>query len=255
LLDDGRRQSPAIGHGNVTKSKISFTSNKADASITIQLDVSSESGYDFAFISTLDNAGATSSSGYYGGSRISGTQSVTVTIPVPTAGSHFIDIGYQKDNVSSTGSDCAWFKVTSSDSGGPGMPSDPTRSGYTFSGWYTETNGGGSQFTGDTTVSVDITVYAKWISGVSVQIQLQPTQNPSLSNTSLLVNQSAEFSAGSGYSSYQWYWDGATLDGAVAQDYTLEANSKTPGVYELSVVVASGTGLRSARCRVTITSN
>jgi uncharacterized repeat protein (TIGR02543 family) len=43
-----------------------------------------------------------------------------------------------------------------------GMPADPVRSNYTFSGWYTSTNGGGTQFTASTTVSGNITVYAKW---------------------------------------------------------------------------------------------
>jgi hypothetical protein len=80
-----------------------------DAYIIVQLDVSSESGYDYAFISTLDNDSATYSSGYY--TRISGTESVTAAIPVPTAGSHFIEIGYQKDGWQFSGSDCAWFKV------------------------------------------------------------------------------------------------------------------------------------------------
>jgi hypothetical protein len=111
LQSDGRRKSPAISHNGVTKARVSFTSTGADADITIALDVSSESGYDFAFISTLDNASATYDSGYYTGSRISGTQSVSITIPVPTAGSHFVDIGYRKDSSESTGSDCAWFKV------------------------------------------------------------------------------------------------------------------------------------------------
>jgi hypothetical protein len=111
LEGDGRRRSPAIGHNTATKARVSFISNTTDASITIQLDVSSESGYDFAFISTLDNDSAAYDNGYYTGSRISGEQSVTVTIPVPIAGSHFVDIGYRKDGGEISGSDCAWFKV------------------------------------------------------------------------------------------------------------------------------------------------
>jgi hypothetical protein len=107
----GRRQSPAIDHNGVTKSHVSFTATQANASIRIQLEVSSELNYDWAFISTLNNANATSSGGYYTGSRISGTNSVTVTIPVPTAGSYFVDIGYQKDSVQTGGSDCAWYRV------------------------------------------------------------------------------------------------------------------------------------------------
>ena len=42
------------------------------------------------------------------------------------------------------------------------MPSNPSKSGYSFGGWYTERNGNGAQFTATTTVSADITVYAKW---------------------------------------------------------------------------------------------
>jgi fibronectin type 3 domain-containing protein len=111
LQSDGSRKSPAIGHGGMTKARVSFTCNGA-TSITIQLRVSSERA-DYAFVSTLDNPSTTSGSGYHSGSRISGTQSVTVTIPVPSAGSHFVEIGYQKDGSGISGGDCAWFTVIS----------------------------------------------------------------------------------------------------------------------------------------------
>jgi uncharacterized repeat protein (TIGR02543 family) len=45
---------------------------------------------------------------------------------------------------------------------GENMPTDPTRSGYTFGGWYTEQNGGGAQFTASTTITATMTVYAMW---------------------------------------------------------------------------------------------
>jgi uncharacterized repeat protein (TIGR02543 family) len=252
LLDDGSRISPPISDNGVTKSRISFTSNVANTSITIQLDVSSEEGFDFAFISELDNASASYYGGYYNGSLISGTQSVSVTIPVPTVGSHFIDIGYRKDGSQSSGSDCAWYKVTSA---GSAMPSDPTRSGYGFGGWYTQQNGGGSQFTTDTTVNGDITVYARWLLSGSITINLRPTSDSSLPDKSISVNGQFTFNAGSGYSSYQWYWDGEQREGENSSDYTLAANSQDPGVHELSVAVTSGGELFSARCRVTITKN
>jgi uncharacterized repeat protein (TIGR02543 family) len=41
-------------------------------------------------------------------------------------------------------------------------PSNPSKSGYLFNGWYTSTNGGGTQFTASTAVNGNITVYAKW---------------------------------------------------------------------------------------------
>jgi uncharacterized repeat protein (TIGR02543 family) len=42
------------------------------------------------------------------------------------------------------------------------MPSDPTRNGYNFGGWYTQRNGGGTPFTATTAVTGDMTLYAKW---------------------------------------------------------------------------------------------
>ncbi|NCD06431.1 MAG: BspA family leucine-rich repeat surface protein, partial [Spirochaetia bacterium] len=42
------------------------------------------------------------------------------------------------------------------------MPDSPTKEGYIFGGWYTEINGGGTEFTSNTKVTGDITVYAKW---------------------------------------------------------------------------------------------
>jgi uncharacterized repeat protein (TIGR02543 family) len=94
-----------------------------------------------------------------------------------------------------------------------------------------------------------------WMPNVIVQISLNPApDDPPLSNTSLFVNESAQFSAGSGYNnSYTWYWNGEVISGAVSSTYTLPANSKTPGIYELSVVVATSAGeTRSARCQVVI---
>lgn len=43
------------------------------------------------------------------------------------------------------------------------LPTSPTRTGYNFAGWYTGQNGGGTEFTADTQVSADVTVYAYWV--------------------------------------------------------------------------------------------
>jgi uncharacterized repeat protein (TIGR02543 family) len=42
------------------------------------------------------------------------------------------------------------------------LPAAPTKSGYTFGGWYTQPSGSGTQFTASATVNGNITVYAKW---------------------------------------------------------------------------------------------
>jgi uncharacterized repeat protein (TIGR02543 family) len=43
------------------------------------------------------------------------------------------------------------------------LPEAPTRTGYTFGGWNTQSNGSGSSFTAMTTVTESITVYAQWV--------------------------------------------------------------------------------------------
>ncbi len=42
------------------------------------------------------------------------------------------------------------------------LPAAPAKTGFTFGGWYTSPNGGGSPFTAATTVTANITVYAYW---------------------------------------------------------------------------------------------
>ena len=51
---------------------------------------------------------------------------------------------------------------TVDDGGAIGALPRPTRSGYAFVGWFTETNGGGSQVTEETVVTGDVTYYAHW---------------------------------------------------------------------------------------------
>jgi len=45
------------------------------------------------------------------------------------------------------------------------LPVSPGRFAFAFAGWYTEENGGGTQFTKDTPVTGDITVHAYWKGG------------------------------------------------------------------------------------------
>ncbi|MDZ7549675.1 InlB B-repeat-containing protein [Bifidobacteriaceae bacterium NR047] len=44
------------------------------------------------------------------------------------------------------------------------MPTDPSKPGFTFNGWFTAKDGKGTKFTGDTPVSADISVYSSYTS-------------------------------------------------------------------------------------------
>jgi uncharacterized repeat protein (TIGR02543 family) len=139
--------------------------------------------------------------------------------------------------------------------GAVNFPADPTRTGYNFVGWNTAVDGSGAIFTASTTVSGDMTVYAQWNPGIPVQINLRPQpDDPPLFDMSLFVDEPALFSAaGIGYVSWQWYWEGAPIDGEILETYTLAANSMPSGIYEISVVVTTSEGAKlSERRRVTI---
>lgn len=43
------------------------------------------------------------------------------------------------------------------------LPTDPQKNNFSFSGWWTGTNGTGTAFTGSTTITQSMTVFAKWI--------------------------------------------------------------------------------------------
>jgi hypothetical protein len=51
------------------------------------------------------------------------------------------------------------------------MPAEPVKTSHIFGGWYTARNGGGDQFTGTTTVSGTMTVYAKWMASVDLSLE------------------------------------------------------------------------------------
>lgn len=74
-------------------------------------------------------------------------------VPVPT---HTV-------NFYSNGVLYATKTVTSGSSLGANWPANPTRSGFSFAGWFTGQNGTGSQYTSTTPITADVDLYAKWI--------------------------------------------------------------------------------------------
>ena len=99
---------------SVSSIKCSFTTPYDNINVVVEIGSSSESNYDWCYIGKLDDSDAAH---YNYLDRISGRQSnnnplfKTVTINVAKAGTHFLIIGYQKDNSSSYGNDCGYFRL------------------------------------------------------------------------------------------------------------------------------------------------
>ena len=58
------------------------------------------------------------------------------------------------------------------------MPTDPSKPGFTFNGWFTEKDGKGTKFTGDTPVNADISVYSSYTSKPPTPPAPAPTPEP-----------------------------------------------------------------------------
>ncbi|MDO5302001.1 MAG: S-layer homology domain-containing protein, partial [Tissierellia bacterium] len=67
------------------------------------------------------------------------------------------------------------------------MPKNPTREGYTFKGWNTQADGQGETFTGDSTVSADMTVYAIWEKDTSTSTSTVTFKNEDATHATVKV--------------------------------------------------------------------
>jgi uncharacterized repeat protein (TIGR02543 family) len=66
------------------------------------------------------------------------------------------------------------------------LPTDPVKTQYIFGGWFTQINGGGTQFTASTIVTSSITVYALWIPPYTITFNDQSATTP-VNPTSMIV--------------------------------------------------------------------
>lgn len=111
-VDGQFRKSPTIAHSQVTREKVYFYTDTPNAVVQVEIKASSEANYDILFVGKLDDANASYSS-YQDRVSGTGTNTKTVSITVPTAGQHFIIVGYRKDSSGNSGSDCGWYRMAS----------------------------------------------------------------------------------------------------------------------------------------------
>jgi uncharacterized repeat protein (TIGR02543 family) len=111
----------------------------------------------------------------------------------------------------------------------PDFPADPSRSGYNFAGWNTQSNGAGMAFGQNTKVYGDITVYALWAhEQFAITLHLDAGLDAFSQTTFTLSKGGGESQtvsvSGSGYTDPRWLVDGnlvGTADSVVirAADY------------------------------------
>ena len=114
---------------------------------------------------------------------------------------------------------------------------------YEFAGWFTSEDEGKTlsttPFDFDTTITKSITLYAKWNSksnaSFEVEINFKEYAEINVTKTVDVAEGTITFTADSGYSSYEWKWDGKTQT-STTNTLTVDM-PKTPGVYRLLLLV------------------
>jgi hypothetical protein len=91
---------------------------------------------------------------------------------------------------------------------------------------------------------------------IGTSIAIEVSQNDlDLSDQSAVIpqGQSPAFHVIEGYAEYQWYLNGNAISGATGALYTLNTTSMKLGVYELSIVVNTGAGVKlSGYCHISV---
>ncbi|MCM1234267.1 MAG: hypothetical protein NC489_29535 [Ruminococcus flavefaciens] len=109
-LENGYYLSPTIEDNGITTNRITIVTTKPNQLLAIELWADSETSYDFVLVGKLDSVGLTRTSNYL--ERISGPNvKKVVYLPIPTAGTHFVDVAYAKDGSQSKNSDCGRYRI------------------------------------------------------------------------------------------------------------------------------------------------
>jgi uncharacterized repeat protein (TIGR02543 family) len=219
-----------------------------DAGIT--LPIPGRAGYDFG--------------GWYAGAELTG--SPVTAIPQGSLGdkdfyARWIAQTYTVSFKSNYGADTTLYTrtvtVPAAAIGTENFPANPSRTGYDFAGWNTAANGSGTAFTASTTVSGDITVYARWTNtlitllnpdaGAGAFSQAAFTLSKSGVNGSQTINVT-----GTGYTNPRWFVDG-DLRGT-GTDITISAADYSPGGHNLTLFINKNGVSWSKEISFTVTS-
>lgn len=109
-LLNGYYNSPAIEDNEITKNRITIVTTKPNQMIAIEIWAQSETNFDFVLVGKLDTEGLTRTANYL--DRISGPDAKKVVyVSIPTAGTHFVDVAYAKDQSNGKNGDCGHYRI------------------------------------------------------------------------------------------------------------------------------------------------
>jgi len=126
------------------------------------------------------------------------------------------------------------------------LPSEPAKAGYYFAGWWSAVDGGGSEFTVNTTVTGNLIVYAKWAKAFGASVSIpgdgDVTMDLSRSATDPARDAVITVSVRETFESYAWYLDGKLLEGSTGKTIHIEGKDLSVGTHGLMCAVADAKG-------------
>lgn len=109
-LLNGYYNSPTIADNGITKNRITIVTTKPNQMVAIEIWAQSETNFDFVLVGKLDTEGLTRTANYL--DRISGPDAKKVVyVSIPTAGTHFVDVAYAKDQSNGKNGDCGHYRI------------------------------------------------------------------------------------------------------------------------------------------------
>ncbi|MDX1679483.1 MAG: InlB B-repeat-containing protein [Akkermansiaceae bacterium] len=268
-------QSGAITHSQTSSVE---TTLSAAGTLTFWWKVSSESSYDFLrfYLNGVEQTGAAS--------RISGdTAWAQVSVSIPS-GTNTVRWSYTKDGSVSGGSDCGWldevaftpdaitYTVAYNGNGNDGgtAPANQnkeqgvdltlatnsgnlTKSGYSFEGWNTQSDGLGTDYAEGATYTndADVTLYAKWVALPTYTVSYHGNGNtggtvPSSQtkyhgqNLTLATNSGNLTKSGFGFSGWNTSADGTGTHYAEEGTFSVDADTTLYAEWNGSPVANAG---------------
>ena len=125
-------------------------------------------------------------------------------------------------------------------------PASPTKTGYTFDGWYTSSDNGATlqaEFDFETPITSDIVLYAKWAANKSViTITLPESNDPEINLQQEMNGEKVTFTANDGFATYAWYIDGEIQANATESTFIVDTSSMEAANYKVMIIVTDSDG-------------
>lgn len=114
----------------------------------------------------------------------------------------------------------------------------PTKTGYTFDGWYTDASLTIKKIEITKGSTGDIKLYAKWIANKSgITITLPNTNDPEINLQQEMNGEKVTFTANDGFASYAWYIDGEKQENVTSATFEVDTSSMDAANYSVMVIV------------------